>query len=305
MIKPRPLAPGDTIAVVSPSSPIDRERLDKGLAVIHSWGYQTKLFPHVLDEDAFLAGTDMDRAADLTAAFHDPACAAVLCSRGGYGAARLHPYLDYEALAKTGRMFMGFSDITTFHLALNQCGLVTFHTPMALTLAYDREPWVHDSMRNLLAGDANPPAAAKVGETVTSGQAEGITTGGCVILVTDSIGTAYPIDAAGKILFLEDVGEKPHRVDAMFTQLLNCGILQSAAGIVVGEMTGTDDEVDATMKSRAWRDIVTERLHQANVPSILNYPFGHMKTMLSIPFGIRARLDADAGTVTYLESPTS
>ncbi|MBL8047070.1 MAG: LD-carboxypeptidase [Chthonomonas sp.] len=305
MNKPRALRPGDTIAVISPSSPIDQERLERGLDVVRSWGYHTKLFPHVLDEAGFLAGSDADRAHDLTAAFEDPDCAAVLCARGGYGAARLLPYLDFPRLAATGKMFMGFSDITTLHLALNQCGLVTFHTPMALTLAYDRVPWVYESMRAMLTGEANPPAAATLGECITPGLVEGDTTGGCVILLTDSIGTEYPLDAKGKILFLEDVGEMPHRVDAMFTQLLNIGALQSAAGIVVGEMTGTDEKEDPTMGGKPWRDIVVERLQTAGVPAIINYPFGHMKTMLSVPMGIRARLDADAGTVTYLESPVS
>lgn len=299
ILRPRPLAPGDVIAVVSPSSPLDAERMEAGLKVIRSWGYETKLFPHALDEDGHLAGSDADRAQDLTDAFLDPECAAVLCSRGGYGAARLLPYLDFPQLAATGKAFMGFSDITTLHLALNACGLVTYHTPMALTLAYERVPWVHDSMRRLLLGDFALPTEAPRPQCIVPGRATGVSTGGCVILLCDSIGTAYPLETEGKILFLEDVNELPHRVDAMFTHLLNTGLLQRAAAIVVGEMTGSDDKADPTMGVKPWRSIVEERLRTAGVPSMIGFSWGHMKDMQSIPFGVSCTVDTELGTVKF------
>lgn len=305
MLKPRALRPGDTVAVVTPSSSIDEERLNKGLGVLHRAGYKTKIYPHVLDSHFYLGGTDEDRAKDLMAAFQDPECAAVYCSRGGYGCARLFPYLDLDIMAQSGKMFMGFSDISTMHIALNQKGLVTFHTPMALTLAYDREPWVIESFVNLLAGDPTIPAASKKGDTVVPGIAEGVLTGGCLCLLTDSIGTPYPLETEGKLLLIEDVDENPHRIDAMMTQLMNTGLLQKCAGIIVGEMTGTDERCDPTMGGRPWRSIIDERLLQVGVPSVVNFPFGHMKTMLSLPLGICGKLDADAGTLEYLESPVS
>lgn len=301
--KPRALRPGDTFAVVSPASPIDAERLHKGLAVLDRQGYRTKVYPHVLDADHYLAGRDEDRAAELQAAMEDPDCQAVMTSRGGYGCARLLPHLDLDRMAQSGRMLLGFSDVTTLHLALNRRGLVTFHTPMALTLAYDRVPFVYDSLFRLIQGDPTLPADAPRAKTLVGGIAEGVTTGGCLCLLTDSIGTPDALDTTGKILFIEDVDENPHRVDAMLTQLVNTGLAARAAGIVVGEMTGTDERADPTMGGRPWREIVRDRLAPLGIPTVIDFPFGHHKQMLSVPMGIRARLDADAGTLIYLESP--
>lgn len=303
-LKPKALKPGDTLGIVSPASGIDEERLFKGMRLIEEkGGYKTKLYPHTLDNDTYLAGNDADRAADLTAAFLDPEVQAVVCARGGYGCARLFPYLDLDKLAATRKMFMGFSDITTLHLALNKRGLVTFHTPMPLTLAYDREDWVYESFFRALRGDVAPPEDAKRAVALVDGVAEGEVTGGCLCLLCDSIGTPNALDTKGKILVIEDVDENPHRLDAMYTHLLNAGILQQCAGIVVGEMTNSDKMCDPTIGPRPWLDIVTDRIKPLGIPAVTHYPFGHMKTMLSIPLGVRARLDTREGTLTFLESP--
>lgn len=122
-------------------------------------------------------------------------------------------------------------------------------------------------------------------------------------LLGDSIGTADALDAEGKILLLEDVDENPHRVDAMLTHMLNCGILQSAAGIVIGEMTNTDDIADKKIGAWPWRKIVEDRVKPLGIPTVTDFPWGHMKTMLSVPLGVMAKLDANAGTLEILESP--
>lgn len=264
-------------------------------------GYRVKVGPNALAQVGFVAGPDQDRAADLQHAFEDDETAAVLCSRGGYGCARLLPYLDFPRMAATNKLFLGFSDITTLHLALNQLGLPTAHTPMAISFSIDREPWVHESFLGLLRGDDPIAHGAPNGATLVGGLAEGIVTGGCLCLLTDSIATPYPVDMEGKIVLIEDVDELPHRVDAMLTHLLNAGIIQKAAGIVVGEMTRTDEQFDPTIGSKPWRDIIRERLEPLGIPTIIEFPFGHCPAMLSLPLGIRARLDADAGTLTYLE----
>ncbi len=303
MRKPKALKPGDTISIVSPASPIEKEKLEKGFARIQKAGYRLKLGEHVLDSSFYLAGKDEDRAADLMAAFLDPDTSAVLCSRGGYGCARLLPHLDLDAMAASNKMFIGFSDVTTLHLALNRRELATFYAPMVLTFNADREPWVFESFFNLLAGKACIPSGAPTGRKLNSGKAGGQVTGGCLCLLCDSFLTADALDAQGKILLIEDVDENPHRVDALFTHLLNAGVFEQAAGVVIGEMTGTDGKEDGTIGSKPWVEIVTERMRQTNVPAIIEFPFGHMKNMLSLPLGIRACLDADAGTLTYLESP--
>ena len=302
MPKPRALQPGDLITIVSPASAIQEDQLERATGILEEAGYRVRLGQNALKRDGFLAGQDDERAQDLIDAFQDQETKAVFCARGGYGSARLFPRLDIASLAASGKMFLGFSDITTLHLALNQEGLPTVHAPMSLTLHYDREPWVVESLMRVLRGDLIAPAEAPKGETVVPGSAEGITTGGCLCLLTDSIGTPYPLNANGKIVLIEDVDENPHRVDAMLTHLLNANIIQRAAGIVIGEMTRTDEKPDDSIGARPWREIVQERLGNLGIPMIVNYPFGHMKNMLSLPLGIRARLDAESGTLTYVES---
>lgn len=303
VIRSRALRPGATLAVVSPASPIDEEKMLQGLAYLHDKGYRTKVFPHALDVDDYLAGSDEDRAADLTAAFDDPEVDGVYCSRGGYGCARLLRLLDLDRLAQSKKLLIGFSDITSLHIAWQRRGATTLHAPMALTLSTERVPWVYESFFRMLQGDVTLPAGVPTAEEIVPGTAEGLTVGGCLCLICDSLGTPEEIDTRGKIFMIEDVDENPHRVDAMMTHLLNAGKLQDAAGVVIGEMTRTDERSDQTIGQRAWREIVTERLVRAGVPSVINYPFGHMRTMLSVPLGVRARLNTHHGTVEYLDSP--
>lgn len=301
--KPRALRPGDTIAVVSPASPIPEDKLQIGLKLLEDAGYRIALGKSVLRSTDYLAGSDEERAADLQWAFDDPAVAAIWCSRGGYGCARLLPHLDLDRMAASGKMFLGFSDVTMLHLALNRRGLVTFYAPMALTFSVERPEWVRQSFLGALEGNVQIPAEAPRAQCLHPGKAEGRTTGGCLCLLCDSIGTSDSLDARGKILLLEDIDENPHRVDAMLTHLLHCGILQGAAGLVIGEMTNTDARCDATIGKRAWQEIFRERLEGVQTPAMLGYPFGHMSAMLTLPLGIRARMDSEQGTLEFLESP--
>lgn len=294
---PRPLRPGATFGVVSPSSPVPREDLERGIAWLEGQGYRAKRFPHVLDADRHLAGRDEDRAADLRAAFGDPEVDAVWCSRGGYGASRLIGLLDFAELAATGKPFIGYSDITVLHLALNREGLATLHGPVGVTFSKARAEWVASSFLAAVQGDPQPPAAAPRGETLVPGRSEGVVVGGCLRLLADAIGTRYAPDFAGGIVLIEDIGEAPHRVDGTLTQLLNTGLLARASGIVVGEFTDSDAPDDSTRPR--WRDTVAERLAPLGVPTIVGYPFGHQHDALTLTLGLRAALDADAGTLTY------
>ena len=302
MPKPRALRPGDTISIVSPASPVSPERCEIGFKFLTDLGYKLKIMPHVWDADDYLAGTDEARASDLMEAFEDPETQAVFCTRGGYGCSRLLPFLDLDAMAKSNKLFAGFSDITVLHAALNRRGLPTLHAPMALTLGTQREPWVYESLAAALKGENPIPSTAPKGKTVVPGKASGVVSGGCMILICDLLATPEQLDLNGKIVVLEDVDEAPHRVDAMLTHLINANSLQGAAGIVVGEMTRTDEKVDPTIGAKYWRDIVTERLKPLGIPTIIDFPFGHAKQMLTLPLGITAELDANLGTLNYTES---
>jgi muramoyltetrapeptide carboxypeptidase len=301
-MKPRGLRAGDRIRLVSPASPVSEEKLQAATTWLESQGYEVELSEHALEANGHLAGSDEHRAADLMAAFEDPDVACVFCTRGGYGCARLFPYLDLDRMAARGKLFAGFSDVTTLHVALNKRGLATLHAPMALTLSVEREPWVWQSLASALAGADPILKEAPKGETVRGGVAEGSVVGGCLCLLADTLGTPNALDARGKILLLEDVDESPHRVDAMLTHLLNARALDGVAGIVVGEMTRTDEKLDTGIGGKPWREIVTERLSGVDAPMIVGYPFGHAPNALSLPLGIRARLDADAGALQYLET---
>lgn len=302
MPKPKALQPGDTISIVSPASPLTPAQTAKGIAILEGAGYKTKIMPHVYEAARYLAGSDQQRAQDLQEAFDDPETQAVFCSRGGYGCSRLLPYLDLDRMAASGKLFSGFSDITVLHAALNRRGLPTLHAPMALTLNTTREPWVYESLLSALQGLDPIPSAAPVGKTIVGGRAEGTVLGGCMILLCDLLGTPEQVDLTDAIVVLEDVDEAPHRIDAMLTHLLNAGSLQKAAGIVVGEMTRTEEHVDPTIGEKPWRSIVEERLVPLGIPTIIDFPFGHAKQMLSLPLGIRAEMDANLGTLKYSES---
>ncbi|MFQ3587058.1 MAG: LD-carboxypeptidase [Fimbriimonadaceae bacterium] len=303
--KPDALRPGDKIRIVTPASPLSREKMDFAIELLEGEGYVVELGEHALDAYYYLAGQDRDRASDLMAAFEDPDVKAVLCARGGYGCARLMPYLDFDRMAASRKLFLGFSDITTLHIALNRRGLPTVHSPMPITLSAPREPWVIESFKRMFRGDVTVPEGAPRAETVVGGVVEAEVTGGCLCLIGDSIGTPEPFDATGKIAVLEDVDEMPHRVDAMLTHMLNAGVIQKAAGIVVGEMTRTDEKTDEGIGGLPWKEIVRDRLGGLGIPMVWDFPFGHAAQMLSVPFGVRARLDADAGTLTFLESHCS
>ena len=299
--KPKALRPGDTIAIVSPASPLDASKITFTTELLEREGYRVRLGRHTLDRDAYLAGSDADRAKDLQDAFDDPAIDAVLCARGGYGCARIMPLLDLDRIAGAGKLFAGFSDITTLHLALNRRGLHTLHAPMPLTLASPREPWMIASfLAALRGGDPVHPEAPK-GVVVVGGVGEGPVVGGCLCLLTDSLGTPDALAADGAIVLIEDVDENPHRVDAMLTSLRLSGALDGAAGIVVGEMTRTDERMDEGIGGKPWREIMTDRLDPLGVPMVFDFPFGHKKAALTLPLGVRARLDADAGTLVYTE----
>lgn len=301
--KPRGLRPGGKIRMVSPASPVKEEKLGPMLELLGGEGYTVEVSRYALADDFHLAGTDVQRAQDLMEAFADPSVDAVLCTRGGYGCARLMQLLDLDQMARAGKLFVGFSDITTLHLALNRRGLPTIYAPMAVSFTVERDPWVHQSFKRALRGEIEQPEGVPPGEPMVGGTAEGEVTGGCLCLLTDSLATPDPIQCAGKIVLIEDVDEHPHRIDAMLTHLINANEIQQAAGIVVGEMTRTDEKPDESIGGKPWKEIVEERLKPLGIPAIVNYPFGHAANMLSLPLGVRARLDADAGTLTYLESP--
>jgi muramoyltetrapeptide carboxypeptidase len=309
MRKPRALRRGDTIGIVAPSSLVDAELLKRGVAVIEARGYRVALGEHVLaraEHCDYLAGRDADRAADLNAMFARSDVAAVFCARGGSGSARLLDLLDRDVIAANPKIFLGYSDITSLHLMLaRQADLVTFHGKMACGLDEMDATAMEVFWRVLERPEpfGTLPADPETMETLVPGVVEGELAGGCLSILSHAVGTPDAPDFRDKIVLIEDVGEPIYRADRCLTQLRNAGLLQQAAGFVVGRLTRWQEhekEGSCNTPSALWKDI----LAPLGKPAITGFSFGHEPNPLTLPLGVRVRLDASVKTLALLESAT-
>lgn len=301
LVRPRRLAPGDRVAVVAPAGPVPADRLDAGLAVLRGWGLDVREMPHARDRLGtlpYLAGTDEERAADLMAAWCDPDVAAVVCARGGYGVQRMLEHLDWDALAAAGpKVLVGFSDITALHQAFaTRLGLATVHGPMAASLGSgDEESREH--LRGMLLGPvAGLSLTPEPVEALTGGRCEGVLVGGNVALLAAEAGTPTWRPATGGIAVLEDLDEVPYSLDRLLTQLLRAGWFDGVRGIALGQFTGCGSLEEQ-------RTLFADRLVPLGVPVLLGVPVGHVDRNLAVPFGVRAALDADTGTLVVIDPP--
>lgn len=309
-VRPPPLTSGQRVAVVAPSGVVDPVRLDAGLARLRAWGFEPAPGRHVLARHGYLAGTDDERAADLRRAFDDDTVGGVICARGGYGAQRLVDRLDYDAVRRRPKAFAGFSDVTALHLALGRhAGLVTFHGP---NLAADpgrlEAPAAASLCRALTAavalGQVGRPHRGGPVATLSPGVGEGPLVGGNLSLLAAAAGTPEQPVTDGCLLLVEDVGERPYRVERMLTQLRRAGVLEAVAGVVVGACVGCEETRPGCL-SFSLREVLGERLGGLGVPAVYGLALGHGPDQQTVPLGVRARLDADRGTLTLLEPATA
>ncbi|MCY7374109.1 MAG: LD-carboxypeptidase [Spirochaetaceae bacterium] len=291
----RRLTRGDRVAIVAPSGHIDARPLARGVTVLESWGLEVVTGPHVVERTRHHAGTDDQRAADLQGAWCDPAVAAVLCARGGSGAARVLDRLDWAAMRDAGpKVLVGFSDVTVLHEAVaHHLGLATLFGPMPASAAFGGphpDPVTVDHLRRTLFEPqsvrtlAHPATTCHVG-----GRASGVTVGGTLALLANTVGTPESRPAAGAVAVLEDVAEPAYRLDSILTQLLRTGWFDGVAGVVLGSWHDCGDGAVET---------VVERLEVLGVPLVSGLPFGHGVPALTVPLGLDADLDADAMTLT-------
>ena len=301
-IQPPRLKTGDTISIVAPGSPIKvRDALDQGIDTLQKMGFHVRADERILQSHRYLAGDDAARAEELMLAFEDPSVQAIIALRGGYGCARLIPLLMEKRLRHYPKIFMGFSDLTTLHLFFRRrFGWITVHGPMAATPALGAI--TDDQKQHLLSlwtdPDYRPVLSFPQLQTWTPGVAEGTLIGGCLSVIVASIGTPYEIKTEGKILFLEDHGEPPYRLDRMLTHLSLSGKLQNLAGLLLGSFLDCDPERDDYTAMDTLRDIVT----RLEVPTIANFPAGHGQDNWAIPLGAKVRIDADARSIEFLDS---
>jgi muramoyltetrapeptide carboxypeptidase len=318
-VKPQALRRGDTISVIAPAGPVVRERIEKAFEYLRSRGYRIKTHGDVFRSRGYLAGDDSTRAGELMAAFADPESTAVWCARGGYGVVRLLDRLDFELLERHPKVFIGFSDITALHLALqNRTGLVTFHGPNlqdGFGAADGMSPTTEAALWRTIAADRQNStgmqletyAESGVGDvtlrTIVPGIANGRLTGGNLSVLAGLMGSPYEIDTAGRILFLEDVDEPVYRVDRYLAQLALAGKLQAAAGIVLGGFTF--DGSPAPGAEAAMVELVDEYFGQLAVPVLAGLPAGHQRENWVLPINALVEVNADARRVSVIEHPVS
>jgi len=318
LIKPPRLMPGQTIGLVAPSSAFDDpEEIRAAQETIESLGFRVKLGQHVFRRHGYLAGTDEERAADLNAMFADPAIDGIFALRGGYGSSRLLPYLAYPQIQQAPKVLLGYSDITALLLAIHvKTGLVTFHGPIANQRF---TPYALAEFRKVLCSPdkggqvgAPPPFSTQPGQvervnrvtTIVAGKVHGALVGGNLTLLTHLLGTPYAPDLRGKILFLEDVGETVYRVDRMLTQLWLSGELAQVAGIVFGKFTDCKPAYSSAA-SLPLSDVLEERCRALGIPSMRGLMIGHIDDQTTLPIGCQVELDAAAGALTLVETPTA
>ena len=296
MRKPAPLKRGDLVGVLAPAGAIEAAAVSTGVRVLEQAGYRVRVGESVFKRVGYLAGSDADRVMDLENMFLDPEVKAILSARGGYGSGRLLPLLDVEVLRANPKIFVGYSDLTFLLTLLNQqADLVTFHGPMVMGLGQHPEG-ARALLEMLAGGHAGWNVAA--GEVIQPGTAEGMVAGGCLSVLVATLGTPYEIQTRDRILFLEDVNEKPYRIDRMLTHLRQAGKLDGVLGVIFGEMHGcTADPHEAVTV----RDVIRQAFEDAPYPVAMGLPTGHGRGAVTLPLGVRARLAGNR--LTLLEPP--
>lgn len=306
MTTPKPLFPGARVALTCASSAVPAERLGPAVDAVAALGLEPVIYPSCVFDNrhGYLAAGDAQRARDLQDAFADSSIDGVLSIRGGYGAHRVLPLLDLDAIAKTPKYFSGYSDVTALHTAFNQCcGFVTYHTIMPSTEYYQEiDGYSMDYLRRALFGTLtgpleNPPEQSMT--TLVPGQACGPLCGGNLSLLAASLGTPWEIDTRGKLLFLEDIGEKTYRVDSMLTQLRNAGKFDDCAGVLLGAWT--DCPPEDPERTLLLPEIFAELIAPAGKPALMNLACGHVLPTMSLPLGAVVSMDAAKHTLEVFQ----
>lgn len=297
------------IGIISPSSCINSSDIDAGVEILKSHDFSVKLGENVYEIYGYLAGTDQQRADDINKMFSDDEVKAILCTRGGYGSARVLEKLDYDMIAKNPKPLIGFSDITALHIVLGErCNTPTFHAPMLVSL-------VRDSMKSdytlnqffaglngeIISGEIPMPEGKKL-ETVIPGHAEGVIRGGNLTVLASLVGTPYELKGDGALLLIEEVGEKPYRIDRMLNQLSQSGLFERVNGILLGDFVNCET-VSADSMYFQLNDILTHYAEISGKPVIRGVPAGHDADNMYLPLGVNAVMNADTnGTASLIIS---
>lgn len=311
IIKPPRLKAGDTLALVTPGSYITEQEKQESISNIQSMGFNVVYTDRLMQKNGYFSAIDEERAADINEMFEREDVKGIICARGGYGCARILPFLDYELIRKNPKALIGFSDVTAIHYAIyKNCGLITFHGPVGVS-TFSRfssknfsevliEPTFELELRNSdTENNFNPYGIT----TIAEGKAEGELFGGNLTIVNSLIGTEYDIDYSGKILFLEEFIEEPYRIDRMLTQLIQAVKFKDIAGIALGvfKLCEPSKTNPSFSNSFSLMEVLKDRFGNLDVPVVYGLSFGHIVDKFTLPYGIKAELDTDTQQLKLLE----
>ena len=310
VVKPPRLNPGDTVALIDPASAtFESVKIEIAVEVVEAMGFKARPAPHIADRYGYLAGKDQDRADDVNQMFADPSVNAVLALRGGWGCARLLPYVDFDVIAKHPKILVGYSDLTALLLPVHaRTGLVTFHGPMggsiwnSFNLDYFKRVLCNaEAVRFENVHEINDTLVQVENriQTITPGVARGRLLGGNLTVLAGIVGSGYLPDFSGAILFVEEVEENIYRVDRLLTQLALAGILGRLKGVVFGNCTKCLP--GEGYGALTLEEVLRDHIKPLNVPAWSGAMIGHIDRQFTIPEGTEVEIDADKGTITMLE----
>jgi len=307
--KPLRLQPGDTVALIAPAGPPAPAKIDAALEGIRRFGFVPRLGNAARERRGYFAGSDEARAADIMAAVRDPGVRGIFCLRGGYGSARTLSRLDFKEIRREAKLLVGFSDVTALQLAmLKSAGLVTFQGPMAVALAEAGTPEAaRQALLRAITVSEPVGAVSATGVPLPIGLAPGRVTaslvGGNLAIICSLLSTPWQPSFRGRIMFFEDVGEAPYRIDRMLTTLKLAGILEECAGIAVGMCSDCEEKDPPPGERRqTLAEVFEDVLGGLGIPVVTGLPFGHVPLNLTLPQAVQATLDGSAGTLVIEES---
>ncbi|GAB6909850.1 putative enzyme [Desulfosarcina cetonica] len=290
--RPIALRPGDTLGIAAPASPFAQADFDTGVQLLEAMGFNVFVPNDIFLREGYLAGSDRQRAEQLVRLFTDPEIHGVVCARGGYGAMRILPFLDADAIARHPKPFVGFSDITVIlNFLAQRCRMVAFHGPTVTTLA-NGDDNTRQRFRSVLMKRMPHALAAAAPRVLFPGRARGRLLCGNLTLFCHLTGTPYQPVYEGAVLLIEDQGEAPYRIDRMLTQMRLAGCFDKLAGLALGSFNGCDSEGEV-------QRIVADRFGDLEIPILGGFHVGHGPENAILPVGIDAVLDTDAGSLTF------
>ena len=291
----KPLDPGAHVALIAPAGPLQKpEDLPRAQENTRLLGWEPIVGSHATERVGYLAGNDRDRLNDINRALRDPKIDAIWCLRGGYGVMRILAGIDYDALSRTPKAIIGYSDITALHAAVQRkCGLVTYHAPTAREAMTDLS---RDSLRRAVVEQSDSCGVAPNAREINGGAAEGRLVGGNLAVLSALCGTPFAPDLSDGILILEDINEPVYRIDRMLQQLKLAGAFNGCRAIAFGECVSCPD--DAGGGGRPFDEVLGEIAHALGVPCLAGIPVGHIAEQWTIPLGAMATLDTAKRTIT-------